>query len=277
MAPVVAPPPPVAPAPAAVTPPPPRRSNAPLIAAIVIGFFIVVGGLGAGAVGLALMGDGDLVSRLQGAPELPELPPPYTVQPGNEAKVDKLLADGAMHFAQGRYLDATGRYYKVVQDLEPGHPEAGRLGFVSCEYVAFQLLADDLQRKSMSDRDKEAAKKEALAEAKAAVSSGEGLVDARLKVDAALVVLPGDDKLEAAQNQVRSAIQRSLRHKPGASHQKAVRKKLKAAEKALAANDLSAARSALEAAVEADETGVVPERYRAARLLEVVEYREDHP
>jgi pSer/pThr/pTyr-binding forkhead associated (FHA) protein len=280
VAPVVAPPPPVAPAappPAAAAPPPPRRSSAPLIAAIVIGFLIVVGGLGAGALGLALMGDGDVLARIQGAPELPELPPPYTVQPGNEAKVDKLLADGAMHFAQGRYLDATGRYYKVVQDHEPGHPEAGRLGFVSCEYVAFQLLADDLQRKSMSDRDKEAQKKEALAQVKEAVGSGEGLVDARLKVDAALVVLPGDDKLKAAQNQVRSAIQRSLRRKPAASHQKAVRKKMKSAENALAEGDLGGARSALEAAIEADETGVVPERYRAERLLELVEYREDHP
>ncbi len=275
-----APPPVPVPAPAPVpvaAAPPPRRSNAPLIAAVVIGFLFVVFGVGAAAVGLVVMNGEDLAARFGGTPELPDLPPAFEVRAENRDKVDQLMADGAMHFAQGRYLDAAGRYYKVVQDYEPGHPEATRQGFVACEYVAFQVLADDLRRGEVDEKALRKHKAEVLAAVEAAEGSGEGLVDARSAVDDALVLMPGDKELRAAQNSVRSAIQRALTRKPGASHQKAVVKKLKVATKALDAGDAAKAADALEAAIEADPEGIVPERYRAAALLETVRYREDNP
>lgn len=265
------------PAAAAPAPPPPRRSNAPLIAAIVIGFFLVVLGVGAGAIGLVLMNDGDLASRLGIVEELPELPPAYQVQARNVDEVARLMADGAMHFDQRRYMDAAGRYYKVVKGLEPQHPGANREGFITCEYVAFGILADSLRAGEVDPKEHRSLKRTVLAQVAEAEKSGTGLVEARLAVEDALLVVGKDAELSNAEGRVRRALASRLKTSELVDKQETMRTKVLLGEVSMDGGDLDKARSALEAAIALDPEGLIPDRYRAEHLLRMVEYRAGHP
>ncbi len=280
------PPPPPAPAPAPVAsaPPPaapqpqPRRSNlVPVLIAVALGFFLVLAVVAAAVVGVALVKGGALPEPLGLSEPKPDLPPPYAVRPENREEVDRLMADGAMHAAQGRFLEAAGRYYKVTKTYEPAHPEATRAGHVVCELVAFDVLEDALLSSSLDDKGRRSLKQEAERAARAAEGKPEALVEARAQLERALVVLPGDADLTRALQAVRAGLTSALATDDGKALQKAVAAGVADGETAFSGRDYTAAAAAFQRAVEADPHGLTPARYRAEERLRAASYRLDHP
>jgi hypothetical protein len=218
--------------------------------AAVVGFVVVVGVLGAIFAGVYLArqkaAEAAAVAaeaRMKAAAEAPA--------PSFSKEATAGLHEGKLLFAEGRYLESASRFYTVSQK-EPAAAEAKRLGFVTCEFIALDVLRDDLASRAASESARKDAAREADALARKAISGKGDLLAAREALDTALVYFPGDESLQQLSFRVRKMHTDSL----GADALSALYDKLMpqyaAARDAEAAGDATAARKAWEAVQAAD-------------------------
>ncbi len=116
--------------------------------------------------------------------------------PAEGTAVASLMADGMRLFTEGKQFEAAAQFYKV-QQLDPGHPDAKRMGYVACEFIAIQRLYDGLAARSASGAQRSAARQAAL-DAVGAAQTPAAFADARVLVAAALALEPTDPALAAA-------------------------------------------------------------------------------
>lgn len=284
--PVTAPPPELAPAPAPVpveaplpatgplpvTPPPASAAPAPqnttwLVAAVALaGFFIVV-------LLAAVLGGGYVVYKNGGLPSATPEPPGVgeVWQPGEDpdGEIARLMAQGAQHDGHGRYFDSAGRYYKVIK-LDDGHPEARRRGYLACEMIAFDVLADDLLAR---DADARALRKEvraALAQGEEALAGKANLADTYDLLHELSTKLPKNEDLAKMARRVKGTALRYTKSDDGVAHQKKVAAEVNAGFDAFASGDLDAAEASFEAATKADPDRQTPQYFRALDGLHAV-------
>ena len=123
-------------------------------------------------------------------------------------EVQALMDDGRMLLHEGRPLDAASRFYQVLQE-EPANQGAKRLGFVSCEHIAFQQLENDILRGTTGPRAQRDAIRGATRLARAAIAGRGDLVEARNAVRTAIVFSPGDKELQQLQLRIRRKLEKA--------------------------------------------------------------------
>jgi len=290
--PVAAPPPAVAPAPTPMAPPPMSRvpaaappaavasptqthisasdaksTNWLVIAVAVAGFFVVVALAGVLFGGYFVYKNGGLPSA---APEPPGVGEVW--QPGDDAngEIARLMAQGAQHDGHGRFFDSAGRYYKVIK-LDSAHPEARRRGYLACEKIAFDVLADDLLSRDVSARALRKDVRAALAAGESAIAGKANLADTYDLLHELSTKLPEDESLAKMARRVKGAALRYAKSDEGLAHQEAFSAKVKAGFKALASDDLDGAEAAFKDATEADPERQTPQYFRALDGLHAVD------
>ena len=122
-------------------------------------------------------------------------PPAATA--ADSAATAPIMAEGMRHFAEGRYFDAAGSFYRVLQ-LDPQHVDARRMGFVACEFITLAEVRSSLVARSTTEAARSAAKTAALDAVAQAAAGGLTVAEARPMVEAALALAPDDAELQAA-------------------------------------------------------------------------------
>ena len=254
---------PEAPAPA----PAPRAGMGPVqaLVAAVVGFVVVVGVLGAIFAGVYLArqraAEAAAVAaeaRMQAAADAPA--------PSFGKDVTAGIHEGKLLFAEGRYLESASRFYTVAQK-EPTATEAKRLGFVTCEFIALDVLRDDLASRAASESARRDAAREADALARKAISGKGDLLAARDALDTALVYFPNDEALQQLSFRVRKMHTDALGADGLAALYDRLMPQYQAAQDATAAGDAAAARKAWEAIQAADSGRYTWLWYEAKRGL----------
>ncbi len=128
------------------------------------------------------------------------------------ALVDELMEEGMERFTAEDYTGAAAKFLKVLE-LDPGHPDAERMGYVSVEFITIQSLQAGLLRKASSEAERAQAKVDAMATAEQALRGQGSISEAQKAVRDALNLNPQDEELEAANER--------LRRKAGAAQQAA--------------------------------------------------------
>ena len=117
------------------------------------------------------------------------------------ALVEELMEEGMERFTAEDYAGASAKFLRVLQ-LDPGHPDAERMGYISVEFITIQASQAGLQRKASSDVDRAQAKVAALTQAEEALR-GQGSIRAAQKtVRSALNLNPQDEELETAEERL---------------------------------------------------------------------------
>ncbi|MED5370982.1 MAG: FHA domain-containing protein [Myxococcota bacterium] len=149
-------------------------------------------------------------SAMDSAPEGPEGPAAVStssftsldLSESDAALVAELMEDGMERFTAEDYTGASGKFLKVLQ-LDPGNPDAERMGYMACEFIAVQALQDGVERQAASETQRAQAKTEALALAEQAQRGEVPLSEAQKAVRAALNLNPEDAELDEADKQLR--------------------------------------------------------------------------
>ena len=252
-------------------PPPPRSRGGLTILVAVAGFFIVALGGAAVVGGLLYWKYGGV--NLSAAPTPPGVGEAYSPTPGTEAEVSRLLAHGAQHAGQGRYLEAASKYYKIHK-IDNGHPEARWRGYLACELVAFDVLSRDLTSRDVDERALRKEVRAALVQGQKAI---EGDGDLAVAYDVVLDLmrkLPDNTELSQMARRLQSAAAEFVRSDEGKKLQKSLAKDIERGFEAIDAGDLDAARSSFEEVVDADSKRQTPQYYRAQEGLRLVEVRQ---
>jgi pSer/pThr/pTyr-binding forkhead associated (FHA) protein/outer membrane protein assembly factor BamD (BamD/ComL family) len=118
------------------------------------------------------------------------------------ALVEELMEEGMERFTAEDYAGASAKFLRVLQ-LDPGHPDAERMGYISVEFITIQALQAGLQRKASSDVDRAQAKVAALTQAEEALRGQGSVRDAQKTVRTALNLNPQDEELETANERLR--------------------------------------------------------------------------
>jgi pSer/pThr/pTyr-binding forkhead associated (FHA) protein len=119
------------------------------------------------------------------------------LDPADQAQVQKRMAEGMRLFGEGKHFEAAAQFYTVLQ-LDPGNPDAERMGYVSCEFIAFGKLRAALEERSASAGERAAAKKAALEAVAAALDGRLALADAGQKLETAEKLNASDADLATA-------------------------------------------------------------------------------
>ena len=112
------------------------------------------------------------------------------------------MEEGMERFTAEDYAGASAKFLRVLQ-LDPGHPDAERMGYISVEFITIQALQAGLQRKASSDVDRAQAKVAALTQAEEALRGQGSVRDAQKTVRTALNLNPQDEELETANERLR--------------------------------------------------------------------------
>lgn len=280
-APVAAPmPTPVAPPPqapparirAVSSPPLPRSSRGGLTVLVAVAGFLIV------ALGGAVVVGGLLFWKYGGLPTNVPTPPGvgevYTPTVGTEAEVDRLLAHGAQHAGQGRYLEAASKYYKIHK-IDNGHPEARWRGYLACELVAFDVLARDLTSRDITERSLRKEVRSALVNGQKAIDGERDIAEAYDAVLGLMKKLPENTDLAQMARRLQSAAAEFVRSDEGKKLQKRLVKDIQRGFGALDGGDLDAAESAFGDVIDEDSRRQTPQYYRAQEGLRVVESRRN--
>lgn len=232
-----------------------------------LGFLFVVLGCAALVGGYLLYKNGQLFDN---NPTPPGVGAAYEPAPGTEAEVARLMAQGAQHSGHGRYFEAAGRYYKVIK-LDSAQPEARRRGYLACESIAFDVLADDLAARGADARALRSEVRAALAEGRSALDGKANLADTYDLVHALSTRLPADSDLSDMARRLKSAAAQFASSDEGQALQKEVGAHVDEGFAALNSGDYGAAKAAFEAAIEADPERSTPQSFRAQDGLHAVE------
>ena len=176
------------------------------------------------------------------------------------------MAEGMRHFAEGRYFEAAGSFYRVLQ-LDPNHVDARRMGYVACEFITLAEVRSTLVLRSTSEAAKASAKTAAL-EAVVKVSARElSPAEAAPLVESALALAPDDPELLAARDAVSAAtasVARAVTAGRAAAATRDLEGRLGEAQSDLAQGRYSRAVRGFEAVMAADPGRVSPQ-YHAAQ------------
>jgi hypothetical protein len=209
------------------------------------------------------------------APEPPGIGEVWEPSDDADGKIARLMAQGAQHDGHGRYYNSAGRYYKVIK-LDSIHPEARRRGYLACENIAFDVLADDLMTRDVNARAMRREVRAALAQGGAAVDGRANVAETYDLVHALATKLPANDELTTMAQRLKRAATDYAKSDEGVAHQEAVGTKVQDGFAALAEGDLDAAESAFNAAVEADPDRQTPQSFRARDGLHAVEVARNY-
>lgn len=252
-----APPAAAAPAPrapaAAPAPRPPAGQKSmvlPVVIAAGVGLLLVLGLVAAAGFAALQLRGGGLPGIGGGATA--ELPPPHQTPAAQVDELERLMSEGAQAKALGRTIEAVSKYYKVTQDVDPLSPEARRRGLEACELITFGELRADLRRRGLDEKAKKDLLKATLTKVAEVEKAKTGLHPARVEVEAALAVLPGDKELVAARGRLNKLVTEDRSSEAGKKVISEVDGHLRAARTAVAAGDWTAAKASYEAAIAAD-------------------------
>ena len=120
-------------------------------------------------------------------------PPPAAIELGGAALTH--FGAGQAASARGAHLEAARSFYSVLQE-EPRAEAAERLGYRACEQAVLTSMRGALLGRSLTDSQKRALRRDALASGRQAAKTGEDVVAAAADLDEALVLYPGDRSLE---------------------------------------------------------------------------------
>ena len=118
------------------------------------------------------------------------------------AMIEELMEEGMERFTAEDYSGASAKFLRVLQ-LDPGHPDAERMGYISVEFITIQALQAGLQRKASSEADRSQAKLDALTQAEEALRGQGSINQAQKAVRTALNLNPGDEELKTADDRLR--------------------------------------------------------------------------
>lgn len=187
------------------------------------------------------------------------------LEPTRREEVAALMAEGMRLFAEGKPFDAAAQFHKV-QKLDPGNPDAERMGYVACEYIAMQRMFEELQARSASETERATAKQGALTAVAAALADASQLGAAAQALQAALSLLPGDPELAEAQTQLesrRSAVARGAAVRKEQAKQASLAEMVAAGQRELDRGNLTKAVRQWEGVLQADPSRASPQYYQA--------------
>jgi tetratricopeptide (TPR) repeat protein len=180
------------------------------------------------------------------------------------------MAQGAQHNGHGRYFEAAGRYYKVIK-LDSGHPEARRRGYLACENIAFDVLADDLAARDVDERALRKEVRTALAQGQAALDGKANLADTFDLLRELSERLPTNSDISSMARKVKSASARFASSDEGQKLQAEVGALVSEGFAALHEGNPSAAKAAFEKALAADPERQSAQYFRAQDGLHLLE------
>lgn len=183
----------------------------------------------------------------------------------NAQEVATLMAEGMRLFTEGKRFEAAAQFYKV-QQVDPGNPDAERMGYVTCEFIAMQQMLDGLKSRSSAEQEKASAKAAALTAVTVALADAAKLADARGLLDAADVLLPGDAELQAAREQLegrKAAVARGVAVRAEEKKRASLSDMVAAGQREFDRNNLTKAVAQWEGVLDADPTRASPQYYQA--------------
>lgn len=188
-----------------------------------------------------------------------------TAAPADRAATDPLMAEGMQHFASGQYFEAAGAFYRVLQ-LDSGHADARRMGFLACEFITLTEVRGALVSRTTSDSARADAKAKALDAVAKAAAGDLTVVHARAVLDEASALSPDDAELLAARSSLdarQSAVSRAASAGKAAAQAKEVGGRLASARADLDKGAYGKAMKGFEAVMAADPSRSSPEYYQA--------------
>ena len=208
------------------------------------------------------------------SPAGPVATPPATTAPAparvplddvQAQEVATLMAEGMRLFTEGKRFEAAAQFYKV-QQVDPGNPDAERMGYVTCEFIAMQQMQDGLKTRSSAEQQKANAKAAALSAVTEALADASKLTDARALLDAADALLPADPELQAAREQLagrKAAVARGVAVRAEEKKRASLSDMVAAGQREFDRNNLAKAVGQWEAVLDADPTRASPQYYQA--------------
>jgi hypothetical protein len=175
------------------------------------------------------------------------------------------MAEGMRLFTEGKQFEAATQFYKV-QQLDPGNPDAERMGYVACEFIAIQKMFEGLQARSASEAERATAKTTALTAVAAALEDGSQVAPATQALAAALALLPGDAELLAAQEQLesrRGALARGAAVRKEQAKQASLAEMVAAGQREMDRGNLAKAVGQWQAVLDADPSRASAQYYQA--------------
>jgi len=112
------------------------------------------------------------------------------------------IAAGKKLFDQGDFLPAASKFYTALR-LVPNHPEAERLGAVSCEYLLLDELNKGIVLRSLSEEEQQSRRTAAIRTARSAVRGLSDAAAARAALREVLVFLPEDQRVTSLLEQLK--------------------------------------------------------------------------
>ncbi|MFN7146652.1 MAG: hypothetical protein ACK4YP_22955, partial [Myxococcota bacterium] len=187
------------------------------------------------------------------------------LDPARREEVAALMAEGMRLFTEGKQFEAAAQFYKV-QQLDPGNPDAERMGYVACEFIAMQRMYEALQARSASEAERAGAKQGALDEVAAAMTDSARVATAHQRLDAALGLLPGDPELIAARDQLagkKAAMARGAAVRKEQAKQASLAEMVAAGQREFDRSNLSRAVAQWQGVLDADPSRASPQYYQA--------------
>jgi pSer/pThr/pTyr-binding forkhead associated (FHA) protein/tetratricopeptide (TPR) repeat protein len=191
--------------------------------------------------------------------------PRAALAPAQRDEVAALMAEGMRLFTEGKQFDAAAQFYKV-QQIDPGNPDAERMGYVACEFIAMQRMYDGLVARTASEAQRADARKAALDAVALADADAGKIPDARALVVAALALNPGDAELTAALDalqQRKASVARGVATRREEQKRASLEEMVAAGRKELDRGNLARAVTAWEAVLAADPSRASPQYYQA--------------
>jgi tetratricopeptide (TPR) repeat protein len=194
---------------------------------------------------------------------------PRAVPVEAEGEIASLMAAGMKSFDQSDYVSAAASFYKVLQ-LDPGNPDAERMGYIACEAIAMATIRTTLEARSASEAERSSAKAAALAAVEEARTDAGKIPAAAEAVDRALSLNAEDPELLAAAEWIgerRAGIARGAAARSAEQRRADMAKKLDAGQARFDRGDYAGAVQAWEAVLGMDPSRGSPEYYQAEEKI----------
>ena len=117
-----------------------------------------------------------------------------TLSTDQQQKLSAHLARGASFFEDGSYMRAAAQFYAGLK-VVPEHPEAERMGIISCEYLLLDTLKDGLALRVLPEAEKQRRRTGAIKLARRAQRGRANVKDAVAALQEVLVFMPSDEAI----------------------------------------------------------------------------------
>ena len=197
------------------------------------------------------------------------------IDPALAEDVRVQMAAGMKAFAEGRYVEATGAFYKATS-LDPTSVDARRMGYVACEALVLDTMRAGMVARNASEAERASAKSAALA-AVDAFTRGAGDADtARSALEKALSLNANDAELLDAEGRLGDRIAASAQA-AGARREEKRRASLAdlvaAGKREFDKGNYGKAVAQWQQVLEGDATRATPEYYEAEEQIRLAKDR----